>query len=199
MKALYLGLATEKNDSAPFLIENLIVLLPLLEVIMITFQYLHKHFLYEEHTGNFISKGGRKRVPDGKILGHKKNTGYIEITINRNPYLAHRLAFFYMKGRWPNQIDHINMDRSDNRWVNLRECTPSENSFNTHPPKNNKSGYKGVYYRKDRGAWIATITKNGKTKYLGYFKKKSDAVKAYSDAAKNEHKEFLNLNNPLEA
>jgi hypothetical protein len=60
-------------------------------------------------------------------------------------YREHRLAWLYMTGEWPtHEIDHINGDRVDNRFCNLREATASENRWNSRKRVNNTSGYKGV-------------------------------------------------------
>jgi len=89
--------------------------------------------------------------------------------------LAHRLAFLYMEGVFPpNQVDHIDRNRKNNRWENLRTATNAENC-------RNRTGVIGVYENKKTGGWYASIGVEGKSKYLGYFKTKEDALKARQD------------------
>ena len=80
-------------------------------------------------------------------------------------------------------VDHINHDGLDNRKENLRICTRSQNMMNQRVYKNNKSGYKGVYWHKANSYWVSQIRKNKKSIYLGYFKDKTVAAKAYNKAA----------------
>jgi hypothetical protein len=84
----------------------------------------------------------------GKQAGSKGCKGYISIRISNKLYLAHRLAWAMYYGVWPTQlIDHISGDSSDNRVVNLRQTTQSENNRNTRIRADNNSGYVGVYKR----------------------------------------------------
>lgn len=100
---------------------------------------------YDPITGNLYWKFTKWRVVKGQLAGclHKK-TGYIRIVLGRKSYLAHRVAFYLMTGRWPDdQLDHINRIKADNRWDNLREATHSENMmnrglFNLHNRSDNK-------------------------------------------------------------
>jgi hypothetical protein len=80
-------------------------------------------------------------------------------------------------------VDHINGDKLDNRRVNLRVVTQSQNSMNRRPYENTKSGYKGVTF--SHGRWQARIGSNGIRKTLGYFKTAREAAEAYAIAAKD--------------
>lgn len=88
------------------------------------------------------------------------------------------------------QVDHINLNRLDNRKQNLRLCTPGENARNHPPHKNSKVG-KGVSRQKNR--WIARIMVDGKSTYLGHFVCPVEAAVAYRDASKKLHGEFSRL------
>ena len=91
-----------------------------------------------------------------------------------------------MLGRWPaDQVDHINLIRSDNRWCNLREATQSENARNTRARHNNTSGVKGV--NKYRDKWHAKISFNGRRIHLGYFDTPEEAHAVYCRAAAKYH------------
>ena len=118
-------------------------------VYMITIEQLKEVLEYNHDTGvfNWIKRNG-PRAKVGDVAGCKSD-GYIVIKINRKRHPAHRLAYLYMTGNFPeNLIDHINHIRDDNRWANLRDATNSQNGSNRVKGKNNTSGYKGVRWNK---------------------------------------------------
>ncbi|MCK5643692.1 MAG: HNH endonuclease, partial [Gammaproteobacteria bacterium] len=92
------------------------------------------------------------------------------------------------------EIDHANRNRLDNRKENLRQCTPSQNKWNIGKRGNNTSGYKGVCWKKDKQKWVACIRKDHKVTWLGHFKDKIKAAKAYDKAALELHGQFAVLN-----
>jgi hypothetical protein len=91
--------------------------------------------------------------------------GYVR---NRTSGYMHRII---LEARTSSLVtDHINHDTTNNRKKNLRLCTCSINAFNRGPPKNNKSGFKGVHWNSQKKRWRALIEINGKDKHLGFFK-----------------------------
>jgi len=90
-------------------------------------------------------------------------------------------------------IDHINGSGLDNHKANLRPATVAQNAWNSKK-RNPRSGYKGVYFDKQKRLWRAAIVCNRKRIHLGYFKNKTDAAKAYDKAAKKYHGQFASLN-----
>lgn len=92
------------------------------------------------------------------------------------------------------QVDHVNNNTLDNRKLNLRICTRQQNQFNLSRPKNNTSGYKGVYWLKINKRWMASISINDKQKHLGCFSTKEEAAIEYNKAAKKHRGEYANLN-----
>lgn len=109
------------------------------------------------------------------------------IGVDGTKYLAHRLAWLYMTGEWPEfEIDHINRSRADNRWDNLRKADRREQSGNIALPSHNTSGRKGVCWDKSRGKWIVHIKIDGRQKFLGRYGD-IDAASAVYDAAAVEH------------
>lgn len=143
---------------------------------------------YDAETGVFYKKKGRKGLTNN-ILGRKRKDGYVSITIDYKPFLAHRLAFFYMNKAWPKEtIDHKNKDKSDNKWENLREASYSENNQYTTIPKNNTSGFKGV--SRKNGSFRATIRKNGLQEHIGVYNTAELAYEAYCNRAKELFGEF---------
>jgi len=95
------------------------------------------------------------------------------------------------------QIDHINHDTSDNRMENLRVVTVSQNQHNQKIRRRGTSRYKGVYWREDRGKWVAHITYRKKVLHLGLFDNQRDAARAYDEGATKLFGEFAHTNQEL--
>lgn len=130
---------------------------------------------YNPDTGVFMWK-----IPcGGRGFGSPITTvsaGSYSIKINGVNYRAHRLAWLYMTGKWPDlQVDHRNCDPFDNRWKNLREATPADNSANTRV---RRFGLKGAY-RHGKNGWCSTIRRHGVTYCLGTYKTEEEAHAAY--------------------
>lgn len=159
---------------------------------MLTQERLKELLSYDPNTGDFTRLIGRSgpKARKGDVAGRDNGQGYIRIYVDGKGYKAHRLAWFYMTGYWPSEVDHKNTVRSDNRWSNLREATRHENRTNCSAYKNNSSGIKGVSFYKPTGKWKAQIQKNGKKIGLGYFNTKEDAGAAYAQAALENFGEF---------
>lgn len=92
------------------------------------------------------------------------------------------------------EVDHINMDRLDNRRENLRVCTTTQNKMNRKSYSGSISKYKGVGWRKDTKKWVGRIVVNKKQKILGNFKSEIEAAKAYNEAAIKMFGKFARLN-----
>lgn len=160
---------------------------------MITAGRLHELLEYDPETGSFKWRVDRPSgVKAGDIAGCRDNLGYWKIAVDgRGQVRAHRLAWLYVYGECPKYIDHINMDRSDNRIANLRPATASQNHGNSHMYANNKIGLKGVSELPNRAKpYRATIGLNGKTKTIGYFSTPEQAHAAYVAAASLKFGEF---------
>lgn len=140
---------------------------------------------YDPETGLFVWRVTR-RVKAGTIAGSEHPTDhYIAIKIDGVLYKAHRLAWFYSFGEWPpNDIDHINRVRTDNRLVNIRLATRGENCQNRKTRADNSSGITGIGWHKRDKKWHAYIGKGKKIKYLGYFDALEDAIAARKEAEK---------------
>jgi len=118
----------------------------------------------------------------GSVAGTVNKKGYICIGVKKKLYRAHRLAWFYVHGVWPDQIDHINHVRTDNRLVNLRSASEKENSTNIGRSKANTSGVTGVKWHKRDELWEAAINFNSKRINLGRFTDFNEAVKVRKQA-----------------
>lgn len=147
---------------------------------MITYEELIKYFSYDKDTGEFARI---KTVRGSKLgaVGYIDSMGYSVIPFRRKRYSAHRLAWLYVTGKWPEKfIDHINGIKSDNRIENLREATNAENHQNLkNAMKSNKSGFLGVSKRSDRNKWVASIKLNGKPIHIGDYDSPEVAYEAY--------------------
>lgn len=144
---------------------------------------------YDPGTGTLrwklrVSQGVRA----GDIAGTIDDSGYRTVRIKRRGYRAHRLAFLIVTGHWPaNEIDHIDRDRDNNRWSNLRECSHAENMQNHGPHRNNTSGVRGVHWYARLGKWAAQINIDGKRCHIGYFDNLNDAGAAYLRTKNHAH------------
>lgn len=148
-----------------------------------TAERLREALHYNPDTGAFtwrIRSGGTATV--GTPAGHHDTHGYVKISLDGGRYYAHRLAFLYMTGSWPKeQVDHINRDRADCRWANLRAADRFVNARNTGARRRNRLGVKGVS-QLPHGSFRATIYRDGKTYRLGCFPTIEQAAAAYARA-----------------
>lgn len=148
---------------------------------------IDRFVLYDPEAGTFtrLAKAnvrGKGRI--GDLVGSMHSGGYLEMQIDGRRMFGHQAAWLLMTGEWPTfQIDHINGDRSDNRWSNLRRSTQQQNSANMKRRSNNKSGYKGVV-RTPNGKWAAFIHVKRKTHALGTYDCPRVAHRAYIMASR---------------
>jgi hypothetical protein len=156
----------------------------------LTVERLREVLRYEPETGKFFWLKGNNQRLAGDEAGSVENKGYVRIKIDGMKILAHRLAWLWMSGEWPfSRIDHKNMIRTDNRWINLRLADDSKNMANKHVHKNNFLGVKGVRLH-ECGKYVARISVKGTAIYLGIFDTITAAQAAYEIAAKEFYGEF---------
>lgn len=131
-----------------------------------------------------------------KIKGYKwglSDKGYVRTRLKKGMLQIQHIVLGVKPNR-ERQIDHRNRNPLINQKTNLRLCTAIGNNRNKSKPKNNKSGYKGVYWNKESKKWRAIIRVNKKAIHLGLFKDKTKAAVVYNEAAIKFHKEFACLN-----
>lgn len=165
----------------------------------LTRKYLKEVMSYDQEIGIF-TWNVRKDVPKnwnkkyaGNIVGWNHSHGYKQICINYKKYFFHRLAWFYVYGIWPKEIDHIDRDKANNKIENLRDVSHIRNCYNRDSGKKALSGYKGVSYDKRYGTWGANVRINKITKYLGTFKCPTAAHLARCKAVEELSAEFAKL------
>lgn len=150
---------------------------------MLTQSDLRKEVEYCPKTGDFRWRrwrpGRRQDLSAGTIMG----VGYLAIGFRGKTYYAHRLAWLYVYGKWPeNYIDHINHDKLDNRIENLKDVSFLANMRNLGRQCNNKTGVTGVSWDSQRGKWYAWIKGKDKTISLGRHTTLFDAACARKSA-----------------
>lgn len=161
----------------------------------LTAQRLREALHYDPDTGVFTWRPlvlSQKRTTRraGRRAGWQTALGYVYIGIDGAQYGAHRLAWLYQAGAWPEQdVDHINGRRADNRWANLRDVAHRMNVENQRaaPSSNQSTRLLGVTFHKPSGLYLSQIKSKGKKHYLGYFKTPEPAHEAYLAAKRRLH------------
>ena len=153
-------------------------------------QELLKQFVHYDPDSGILRRThaldrGHKRYPKDFVPASVTVQGYRQIGLFKTPYLVHRLAFLYVVGRMPLEIDHIDGDRLNNKWVNLREVDTATNHRNMGIAINNESGVRGVYWYPRYGKWEATIGRGGQHFYLGRYESFDEAVAVRRAAEKD--------------
>lgn len=152
-------------------------------MIELTQKELKRRFHYDPDTGAFtrlvtVCPRGKAGDTVGTL-----NYGYLFTKINYRRYRLHRLAFLYMNGAFPpDQTDHINHIRTDNRWGNLRHATNQDNGKNQKMHSTNTSGHVGIHWFKPTKKWQSRIYVNKKHIHLGYFIDINDAIAIRKEA-----------------
>lgn len=153
---------------------------------------------YDPDTGFFtfrlkrVGAGGIKHP--GDRAGSIRPDGYRSICVDGVTLLAHRAAVFYMTGKHApvkTEVDHLNGERDDNRWANLRVASNAENRHNQRKPRQlvagSKRKYLGVSWHSQKDKWRARIMVEGVEKHLGLFDSQEEAYAAYLAAKRIMH------------
>lgn len=159
-------------------------------MINVTQEFVKHLFWYDPLSGILRWRNTRaNNTKPWSIAGTSSNSnGYVQVKIGNDVCLAHRLIWIYVYGSLPEcEIDHINRVRTDNRLVNLRSVSRSENKQNKSLGRNNTSGIKGVRFCNRHNKWRAQITLNYKLMHLGTFETAEEAIAARMTAQKALH------------
>ncbi|OZY45841.1 HNH endonuclease signature motif containing protein [Pseudomonas lundensis] len=157
----------------------------------ITQARLKELFSYDPDTGQFMRRVRVSNQQAGTIAGGVNNSGYVMLRIDGQRCMAHRAAWLYMTGEWPEyEIDHINRNGFDNRFTNLRDVTHMVNLHNRSrgnaviPPSN-------IYWDGRKGGrWWGCFSVNGKTHYTGSSRDKAEARKMLEKRKSEIHAEL---------
>lgn len=137
---------------------------------MITQERLKQLLHYDPNTGVFTRIYTNRADRLGKQPGSRNTKGHVQIRLDGALYVAHRLAWLYVNGEFPtNQIDHIDGDKANNKFLNLREATNKQNQENVPLQVNNTSGYRGVSFDKRLKKFRAYVCHNRQQITLGFF------------------------------
>lgn len=162
----------------------------------VTAEQVRKIFEYLPETGQL-----RRRITTsanaiaGELAGYPDGKGYLCVSVKKRLYRFHRIVFLHVHGWLPEQLDHIDGDKLNNRVENLRPCTCSRNAGNAKLMRHNTSGYRGVSQNAKSGKWVAQIKIFGQQTYLGRFDTPEEAARVYNTAAIEHFAEFARLNN----
>lgn len=160
-------------------------------------EYLKSVLNYAPETGVFtwcVKHPSTRRYREAGYAVANEKERRRRICVGGFGYLAHRLAWLWMTGKWPDyEIDHRDGDGLNNKWCNIREATPDQNGWNKTKNKRNKSGYKGVSWDKVRKKWAAQIRYEKTNHRLGFFDTVEEAHETYIAAAKKFHGEFARV------
>lgn len=162
--------------------------------VTLTQERLKSVLHYDQDTGLFTwsvdmktGRGnGRIHVKAGSKAG-TPDRGYIRIGVDGTRYWAHRLAFLWMTGSFPQlHVDHMDGNHSNNKWGNLRDVSPMVNMQNRHGPTSRSAhGLLGVAANHKR--FMAQIVVDKKYVYLGTHDTPLQANAAYLKAKRELH------------
>jgi hypothetical protein len=160
-----------------------------------SYEKIAKILDYNPKTGKFFRKlntspNGRIGEVKGYITGRK----YRKTSVGGIQFYDHQLAWLLFYLKWPEtQIDHINGNRQDNRILNLREVTVSQNALNRSYQANSKTKHKCVHWKPDKKKYRVKIGICGKYHHIGYFKSLDEAIGARDKAIKKLHGKFAKV------
>lgn len=159
---------------------------------MIVPECIRSDLIYNPETGVFTWARRMRARDHDSVAGAICSNGYRTIGYKQRRYYAHRLAFWFMTGAVPKVVDHINGDRDDNRWENLRDARLHGNNIaNAKVSKRNSVGLKGVSLDRRTGRYIASGSDgSGKKVHLGVYDTPDEAHDAYKSHAVRLYGEF---------
>ena len=150
---------------------------------------------YNKETGIFNRILPVANILPGPIHAKPNKIGYTRMHVDGRLYYMHRLAWLYVYGVWPTEVDHIDGNKANNKLSNLRDGSHAQNMQNMSKKSKAVSGLKGAYYHPHCKMWQAKIRYQNRTKSLGYYKTPEEANKMYLQAKSNLHEFFTGRSN----
>ena len=158
---------------------------------MLTQQQVQEAFTYKDG-GLYWKIRPTNAVSIGERAGTLNKNGYRSIQVYGCRTKEHRIIFLYHHGYLPDEVDHKDRVKTNNRIENLREATRSQNAVNGPGIVTATSKNKRV--SKKRKKWRATVTIDNKSHHIGTFDNEEQAAKAYDDYVQSIHGEFAKTN-----
>lgn len=162
-----------------------------MRALIVSIDRLRELFVLDDATGVLrwkVCPGSQVKI--GDVAGGLSPDGYLRVGFDRKKIGAHRVVFALANGYMPEQVDHINGARADNRPCNLRAANASQNQMNKGLRSGTSSGAKGVTWHAQSKRWQAQVVANGRLKYLGLFVEKDDADRVARQFRAEHHGEF---------
>jgi hypothetical protein len=141
-------------------------------------EIFEEYFQYDPKSGSLMWKKlpKKSRSKIGSIAGAKNSRGYLLIKFGGKSLKLHRIIFFMHNGFLPDEIDHVDHNKLNNKIENLRPVSHQENHRNMRKQSNNSSGHVGIYFDEKIGKYRARIGVNSKAIHLGSFSNINDAI-----------------------
>lgn len=153
---------------------------------------LHELFDYSVVTGNLYWRESRNNQATGSKVKNSWDKGYKRVSVDGVRYKQHRIIWKWITGEDPGQeLDHINCDKGNNAWHNLRAATRQQNNRNV--ASQGATPFKGVSYYPRYEKYMAQITVNGIQRTLGYFDTPEEAHQNYCAVASVLHGDFAHF------
>ena len=150
----------------------------LLDYDPVTGKLVWKRRARSEFSSDRICNSWNAKHAGKEALTTPSDHGYLTGRVNGRPLRAHRVIWAMVHGYWPDEVDHENGIKCDNRISNLRDVDSLTNSQNCSKRTDNTSGVTGVSFNKADRKWRAYISVRGKVRSLGFFDEIDDAVSA---------------------
>lgn len=158
---------------------------------LLTAEYVRSLFDYDKENGLLTRRTDHPigRFKRGQVAGGVTNWGYVRVSIHNMSFMAHRITWLWVTGEWPKDtVDHIDGDRANNRWANLRDVSRRANAQNQrNAKKGNSTGLLGVSRSQQAGKFQASIYVQGRLRHLGTFDDSRQAHEAYIAAKRLHH------------
>lgn len=143
---------------------------------VLTQDLVRKHFNYDPITGYLSLRLPNSNLPKGTVVGTKTKFGYLNVGFQNKQHKVHRLIWLYQTGYMPEQVDHIDHDKTNNSWSNLREVTNQENQLNRPKMLSNSSGETAIHLCSKLNRYVVNVVSNNIRHHLGSFSSLEEAV-----------------------